>query len=141
MMQGPSRSMKLANRIRQYVEMACHMAYASSCIQNVEKYERVSTLQCLLLSDKVPPMVGSLQSETTSPIPPSLLQNHMLFNHGAYSKPTSLRELVHRVPLRSTRYRRSQRPVPHGPPNITQGYLTKKNADTRPQRNFDKRAH
>lgn len=108
------------------MELICHMAYASSCIQNVEKHERVSTLHCLLLSDRVPRMVGSHQSETTSPIPPSLLQNHLLFDHGAYSKPTSLREHVHHVPLHSPRYRRTQRPVPRGPPNITLGYLTKK---------------
>lgn len=74
--------MKLANRNRQYVELASHTAYASSYIQNVEKYERVSTLHYLLLSDRVPPMVGSHQSETTIPIPPSLLQNHIFLFMG-----------------------------------------------------------
>ena len=114
--------MKLANRIRQYyLELACHMAYASSCIQNIKTYERVSTLQCLLLLDTIPPIVGSHQSETASPVPPTLLQNHMLFDHGAHRMPTSRRELVQHMPLHPPRYRRSQRPVLHGPPHITLG--------------------
>ena len=117
--------MKLANRIRQYLELACHMAYASSCIQNFKTYERVSTLQCLVLLDTIPPIVGSHQSETASPTPPTLLQNHMLFDHGAHRMPTSRRELVKHMPLHPPRYRRSQRPVLHGPPHITLGYLTK----------------